>query len=72
MPETHMRFMDMLKYEEKEYGPILRANGISLEVVPPTVLVKFHRRTRVYQHKRWRRVPYVPSERTLKTAISEV
>jgi hypothetical protein len=45
LPETHVRFMHMTKREE-EYGLILPANGISLEVVPTTVLVKSHGRTR--------------------------
>jgi hypothetical protein len=63
LPETHVRFRDMMKREEKEYGPILRANGISLEVVPTTVLVKSHGRTRVYQHKRWRPFGYHTSRK---------
>jgi hypothetical protein len=58
LPETHVRFMDMMKREENEYGPILRSNGISLEVIPTTVLVKFHGRTKVYRHKRWRQFGY--------------
>jgi hypothetical protein len=63
LPETHVRFKDMMKREEEEYGPILRANGIRLEVVPTTVLVKSHGRTTVYQHKRWRPFGYHTSRK---------